>query len=301
MVWKRFWKRADPEPDARAETQPELEAAPTARRNLPAHLARHVERRTTSPGAGDPDAARRKLAALERQSSALLYDVEQGEMATAEDNPWKSRIELLTQAMETVTDDLKALKEAPPSPFVPLPATPIEIGAVVTDPVASVRFMIAPETFAYSEERDWAERGHQLIRTELIRREGDPARLLPDDVPADLRKPLLSHLTDSLFVFASDLRDRTLDGGALPPQATLADLARPCPTCGGWTDWRGTCQACASRAASEAALKREERRLLDERASEAEEQHRVTERLPLARRRLRDVDAQIAALTQESP
>ena len=98
-------------------------------------------------------------------------------------------------------------------------------------------------------------------------------------------------------MFASDLRDRTLDGEPVPAAATLADLARPCPQCGGWTDWRGTCQACASRAAAAASLKREERRLLDERAAEAEEQHRVAERLPLARRRLRDLDAQIAART----
>jgi hypothetical protein len=226
----------------------------------------------------------------------MLYDIEQGELASAEDNPWQDRIDLLTQAMGTVTDDLRALQEIPPGPFVPLPATPIAIREVETDPVASVRFTIGPESFAYAEERDWAERGHQMIRTELIRREGDPTRLLPDNVPADLREPLLGHLTDSLFVLASDLRDRTLDGQPLPAAATLADLARPCPQCGGWTDWRGTCQACASRAATAAALKREERRLLDERASEAEEQHRLAERLPLARRRLRDLDAQIAAL-----
>ena len=295
MVWKRLWKRPGPDPDAPGETQPEREAAPPGHRELPAHLARQVERRPAA-SSSDSDPARRKIAAMQRQRLAMLYDIEQGELASAEDNPWQDRIDLLTQAMGTVTDDLRALKEIPPGPFVPLPKTPIAIHEVMTDPVASVRFTIGPESFAYAEERDWAERGHQMIRTELIRREGDPTRLLPDNVPADLREPLLGHLTDSLFVLASDLRDRTLDGQPLPAAATLADLARPCPQCGGWTDWRGTCQACASRAATAAALKREERRLLDERAAEAEEQHRLAERLPLARRRLRDLDAQIAAL-----
>ncbi|MBA2247818.1 MAG: hypothetical protein H0W23_06790 [Chloroflexia bacterium] len=296
MVWKRFWKRPDPEPDAGGEPQPEREPAPAAGRELPAHLARQVERRPAGTD-GDPNAARRQIAAMERQRLAMLYDIEQGELAVAGDNPWKDRIDLLSQAMETVTDDLKTLKQAPPGPFFPLPATPIVIDEVVTDPAASVRFTIGTETFAYVEERDWAERGHQMIRTELIRRAGEPAPLVPGGVPGDLREPLLRHLTDSLFVFASDLRDRTLDGEPLPDAATLADLGRPCPRCGGWTDWRGTCQVCASRAAEAAALKREERRLLDERASEAEEQHRLAERLPLARRRLRDLDARIATLS----
>jgi len=298
MVWKRFRKRLNPEPDARTETQTARGAAPDVNRELPAHLARQVERRPADSTGGGPNAARR-IAAMERQRLAMLYDIEQGELAIADDNPWKDRIELLTQAMGTVIDDLKALKQVPPSPFIPLPATPIVIDEVVTDPAASVRFAIGPDTFAYAEERDWAERGHQMIRTELIPLEGDPALLVPADVPADLRKPLLHHLTDSLFVLASDLRDRTLDGDPLPKAATLADLAGPCPRCGSWTDWRGTCQACASRTAAESALKREERRLLDERAGEAEEEHRLAERLPLARRRLRDLDARIAALVQE--
>ena len=294
MVWKRFWKRPGPNPEAPGEARPEREVDSTGHRELPAHLASQVERRPAASAAA-PDTARRQLAAMERKRLAMLYDIEQGELALADDNPWQGRIELLTQAMETVTEDLAALKETPPGPYAPLPETPIAIDDVVTDPVASVRFTIGTESFAYAEEQDWAERGHQMIRTELTRREGDPARLVPDDTPIDLREPLLRHLTDSLFVLASDLRDRTLDDDPLPDAPTLADLARPCPQCGGWTDWRGTCQACASRVAAAAALKREERRLLDERASEAEEQHRLAERLPLARRRLRDLDAQIAA------
>lgn len=305
MAWKRFWKRSDPEPVAPRRPDPvEVTGAGTVGdRTLPPHLAHEVDRAASrrEPGASPPDPSRRRLAALERQRLAMLYDIEQGELATGDDNPWQNRIELLTHAMSTVADDLKALRNVPPGPYFPVDPIPIVIDHIATDRVASVRFSIGPETFAYSEEPDWAERGTQLIRTELVRDIGDPARLLPDETPPDLREPLLNHLTDSLFVFASDLRDRALDGEPIPVSATLADLARPCPRCGGWTDWRGTCQACAARAAREMALKREEARLLDERAAEAEERHRLAERLPLARRRLRDIDSQIAALSSGQP
>lgn len=91
-----------------------------------------------------------------------------------------------------------------------------------------------------------------------------------------------------------------LDGEPLPERITLEELAKPCPKCGGWTDWRGICQACAQRTAATAELKREELRLLDERAAEAEERHRLIERVPLARRRLRDIHNEIASLAGDT-
>jgi len=303
MAWQRFWKRSDPGPEPQPATQTEPGAGTVGKRKLPAHLARHVERASPrpDPGIAPPEPVQRRLAAMKRQRLAMLYDIEQGELALANDNPWQHRIELLTQAMGTVADDLKALKQIRPSPYFPVPPTLIVVTHVSTEPAASVRFTIEPETFVYAEDPDWAERGHQVIRTELIRETGDPGRLIPGDVPAELREPLLSHLTDSLFVLASDLRDQVIDDEPLPESPTLADLARPCPRCGGWTDWHGTCQACAARAAGEMALKREEARLLDERASAAEEQHRLAERVPVARRRLHDLETQIAALSADQP
>lgn len=273
--------------------------APAMSRKLPAHLGEALEGRLQRPDTGNSgfDLVQRRLAAMKKQRMAILYDIEQGDLANAEDNPWRSRIELLTQAMETVTDDLRALRDIPPGPFFPVPPTPVRIDNVETGDTASVSITIGEESFLYSDDPDWAERGHQMIHTELIRRSGDPSRLVPDDTPPGLHDMLRAHLADSLFVFAADLRDRAFDGEPLPERVTLADLAKPCPRCGGWTDWRGTCQACASRAAQEIALKREQARLLDEQASETEEQHRLAESLPLARRRLHDIDTQIAALS----
>lgn len=301
MPWNQFWKRSDRtrEEERHEETPlPASQPGGAASRGLPPHLASAFAERKRPPESERSPAAERKrrLDALQSRRTTIFYDVRQGEQAQAEDNPWRNRIELLTEALTTVSDDLKRLAAAPKSPYHPVPPTPISIEKVEGGDVATVVIHIGDERFEYSEECDWAERGHQIARTDLVRRSGDPARLVPDDTPAELRAALERHLTNSLFVLATDLRDRLLGGEPLPQHVTLADLARPCPVCGGWTDWRGTCQACAQRAATTSELKREEVRLLDERAAEAEERYRLVDRLSIARRRLHDVDIEIAAL-----
>jgi hypothetical protein len=107
---------------------------------------------------------------------------------------------------------------------------------------------------------------------------------------------LVEHLAASLFVFATDLRDRALNGQPLPTAPTLADLARPCDACGGWQDWHGTCPECQRRAWQRQHLDAEEERLRREREREEDERARLADRLPIARRRLAEVDAEIAAL-----
>lgn len=302
MPWNQFWKRPNNEQEAdrqdatpRPPSTPQHEPSPA----LPPHLATAISGRRRSPGpAGSPDnEPKRRLDALQRRRTAILYDVRQGERAHDDDNPWRNRIELLTEAITTVTDDLERLAATTKTPYHPVPATPVSIQSVEGGDVAVVIVRSGDELFEYSEDPDWAERGHQIARTELVRRSGDPAQLVPGDTPPELRSALRRHLSNSLFVLATDLRDRVLDGDPLPSHITLADLAKPCPECGGWQDWRGTCQSCARRSSDIAELKREEGRLLDERAAEAEERHRLVERLPLARRRLHDVDIEIAGLS----
>jgi hypothetical protein len=198
--------------------------------------------------------------------------------------------------MKTVETDRKVLQQVTPAPTFPVAPIPIAGIEVETDPVATVAFSVGEHRFFYAEERDWAERGHSVTIGELRLQEGRVDDLLPDGVPADIRPALRNHLDESLFVFASDLRDRVIDQVALPEHPTLFDLAKPCAVCGGWLDWMGRCQVCRNREAGLQELKREENRLLSERAREAEERHRLEERLPVARRRLRDIETEIAAL-----
>jgi hypothetical protein len=297
MVWRRLFQQDD-DPEQRDDTAAEPRPDEPAHRAVPPHIAQHLNiqpRRT-----GSAVDLRRRHARLQNQLEQTRYDIAQGELALEDDNPWKQRIALLTETMETVEADRERAEQVEPGPYWPVPPTPITDAAVTIDrDVATVRYTVGSERFIYEEPLDWAERGHQIARTELRRVEGDPARAMPPDVPAELRDALLHHLDQSLFVFATVLRDRQLEEEPLPDGVTLADLAKPCRTCGGWTDYRGRCQACARRKMRLQDLFQERGRLLNERAAEIEEQHRMAERLPLARRRLHDLEAEIANLEQK--
>lgn len=295
MVWRRLFHGGD-EPEKPADGGEERGERPA--RTVPPHIAQRLNLQPRQPGAQVD--LRRRHARLENQREQTLYDIAQGELALEDDNPWKRRIALLTETLETVEADRERAERVEPGPFWPVPATPItDIAVTVENDVATVRYRVGDERFVYEEPLDWAERGHQVARSELRRVAGDPVRVMPADVPAELRDALLAHLDHSLFVFATVLRDAQLDEEPPPAGVTLADLAKPCPTCGGWTDYRGRCQACARRKLRLQELFQERGRLLNERAAEVEEQHRMAERLPLARRRLQDIEAELATLERK--
>ena len=282
MPWWRFWEQDK-------EQQP-------GRQSIPAGTATAGKaRRRPEPATADP-ATQQRLAQLRKRRELIAFDVERAEAAHRPDNPWQERIDLLNESIATVETDLAALDNLPPEPTFPLPETPITgIEATAGEP-AGVRFTIDPERFVFEEETDWDERGGARVRGDLRQRAGNAINLVPADTPADRRDALTRHLADSVAVFATDLRDRALDGEQLPAHPTLADLARPCPKCGGWRDWRGTCDTCAERAFRRQQLESEQARLEQEREEEAEERHKWADRLPIARRRLADVDAEIARL-----
>jgi hypothetical protein len=288
MPWHQFWKRSttEVEPPVKPSDNP-------AAKPLPPHMQRVVEERRRPETGPDPKA---RLARLERERTAILFDIEQGELALAPENPWRQRIELLTAAMTTVQEDLARERAVKPSPYLPLPPTPITNLDVKAESPAAIGFDVGEEHFAYTEDLDWAERGHQVAQSELILRQGSVEPLIPAGTEPSLAGILREHLDESLFVFASDLRDRVLDQELLPENVTLDQFAQPCPVCGGWMDWKKRCQACRNREVALQSLKREENRLLSERAREAEELHRLTERLPIARRKLRDIDLEIGQL-----
>ena len=294
MGWRRFFRR-NAEPDDR----PEVTVPPGAR------TATHggAIPRPPRPGAETATAPTqtqrdRRIADLHRRREALLFDLDQGELALQPDNPWQQRIDLLTAAIATVDADLALLAATPPEPGIPLP--PTEIAGIQAsapkDGEATVRFSIGGERFVFGEAVDWDQRGGAVVRGDLRQLQGDSAALVPGTVPAARASILAAHLADSVFVFATDLRDRALAGTPLPSTPTLADLAKPCPICGGWRDWRGRCPTCTAADQQRQGLRTEVARLERDRAAEGEDRHRWIERLPIARRRLADVDADLAAL-----
>lgn len=301
MSWLRFRKQDD---EGHEQGRPPDGASPAERRGvrlttnhrpLPPHFARF----RAGPAGGPPLESRALLDVLERRREDIRYELAQGELAASEENPWQERMDLLTEALTTVEEDLKAIATAAPQPFAPLPKTPITDIVVETGEPPAVAFTIDGQTFRYSEDLDWAERGGQVTRTELIRRTGDPAALVPTSTPEEVKPALAAHLAQSLFAFASDLRDRALDGEPLPAHPVLADLGQPCPECGGWMEWGGVCQACARRKAERFRLMGERNDLLGKRAHEADERTRLVERLPLARRRLNDIEFEIQAVERK--
>lgn len=72
----------------------------------------HVSSQRHGPRPGDRSVEAR-LVELRRRRDALFYDIEQGILAQQPENPWQDRVNLLTEAMATVEDDLTAVDVRP--------------------------------------------------------------------------------------------------------------------------------------------------------------------------------------------
>jgi hypothetical protein len=278
MVWKRLFGKQSPPVEVPAGPMPDASGI--------------IRRR---PPAADP-AMQPRLDALRRRRDMAAYDLERAESARQPENAWRERMDLLDRSLATIEQDLAALDTAPKLTPLPLPETPITDIAVNLEEPVSIAFSIGPQRFLWEEEVDWDQRGGPVVRGQVRQRSGDAAALVPSDVPADRREELTRHLKESVDVFALDLRDRALEGEPFPDSPTLADLARPCPECGDWLDWRGHCDSCAQRAWQRQNLRAEAARIAQERDDEEADRYKWAERLPVARKRLADIDADIAKL-----
>ncbi|MFT4037577.1 MAG: hypothetical protein QM692_05305 [Thermomicrobiales bacterium] len=279
MVWKRLFGKTETPAEA-TTPPPQPDSSGIVRRQRPA---------------ADP-AMQQRLDTLRRRRDMAAYDLERAESARLPENQWRERIDLIDRSLETIEADLAALEAIPPRPVFALPETPLSDVAVSLDEPVSVSFTITGEPFRWEEEIDWDQRGGPVVRGDLRQHTGDVAAILPPGVPAARREDLLRHLAESVTVLAVDLRDRALEGQPLPEGITLADLARPCPTCGDWLDWRGSCATCAHRAWQRQTLRQEGNRLAQERDELEDDRAKWAERLPVARKRMADVEADLAAL-----
>lgn len=268
----------------------------TPKRPLPPHMQRIMSERSHSIDEPQADGESRRHA-LERRRMSIQFDIDQGELALDAENPWTHRIQLLTEALVNVESELANSRIVKPQPFQPLPETPIENITVSDAEPYRVSFKIAGDRFTWQERLDWIERGGLLAQPEFVQESGDITSTIAGLQSAESSlEELKNHLTGSVTAFAVALRDARLNEAPLPQTATLADLARPCPVCGGWTEWNGHCNACAVRKVQEQALFAERQHLMKERSAEAEERHRLGERLPLARRRMADLEREFANL-----
>ncbi|MDQ3513313.1 MAG: hypothetical protein M3462_06535 [Chloroflexota bacterium] len=294
MVRWQFWRgRSDPAADVRDVVV--AEGARTARHD--GSLPRPRPTTSMPRGAGTDARRQRRFDELVRRRDGLRFDVEQGELARQAGNPWSERVALLNETLTTVAADRESLDQEPREPGWPVPPVPVEHIEVRAGDLVTVDFEVAGERFSFAEAADWDQRGGPVVRGDLRPVSGSMEAVAAalDGAPAGGREALIAHLDDFL-PFAADLRDRALVGTPLPRRVTLADLAAPCPECGGWRDWLGTCPRCAGRDAARRVLRQEEERIMAERDAEMEIRHRLTERLPLARRRLADIEAELTSL-----
>lgn len=237
-----------------------------------------------------------KTARLEQRRQALEAAIERVEASADPDSPFQQRIALLGATLDTIEADIRAATPIEYRDLPALPSTLIEQVEVSLEPVPAVRFRIGPVHFAYEEEIDWAERGTSIVKGDLIPQPVDIDPLIPASIEGPLREELAAHLERSAFSFATDLRDRVVEGLGLPQKPTLADLAIPCPKCGDWQLWGGLCPRCIEHDARLRNLNAERTSVLDERAKELEERQRKVEELPIQRKRLAQTIADIQAL-----
>ncbi len=263
----------------------------------------------------DPATRARRRQRLERRVQDLMFDIERSETALAEENRWSERVAEIDRAISQARKDAQSIVSAPPeSAGVTLPPAPVTIERVypgrtaevhadvgeelVPGDPADIRFRVGDVPFRYTEEIDWSERGHTRTEAQLHRVEGDIRALIPGKVPENQRDDLREHLAHSLSTFAEHLQENAFENKP-QPQMTLADLARPCPACGGWRDWKGRCPACQRRQWEAQNIQSEIDRLLAERNHQEEEAQRWRERLPILRRQLAEAQKDLARYQDE--
>jgi hypothetical protein len=243
-----------------------------------------------------PTTADPKTARLQQRRQAIENEIELVERSADPDSPFQQRIAILNLSLDSIEAEIRAATPFERRELPALPPTPISDLAVSLDPVPSVAFSIGATPFEYAEEIDWAERGTQIVRGDLLPIRDDVESLIPATVTGEIRAELATHLDRSLFAFATDLRDRAFEERAQPVGVTLADLAKPCPECGGWELWGGVCLRCLAHETRLRELNDERTRVLDERTSELEERQKQVEELPIQRRRLAETNAELQNL-----
>jgi hypothetical protein len=245
------------------------------------------------------EAETRRLRRLLQRRADIEFDLAQAESARQPVNRWTERIDQLNDAIAQAQADLTAGTPKPVDrPAVELTETPIQTVDVRQAEPATVVLRAGDTLLQYREEHDWAERGHQLSLPQLYRTAGDVTALLPETLSADDRDQLAEHLRHSFATLANDILERTIDGEeSVAP--TLADLARPCPQCGGWLDLKRRCPRCIGLDWQRQQIRADLTRLTKERNEVMRDLERFRERLPIIRRQLADVEADIESLRRK--
>ncbi len=285
----QFWKPHDPADPAQPSIATDSEQPRTASYGSPPPL------RTPTTTGLSPERRQRRIGDLIRRRDGLRFDIEQGELAQAPDNPWQERMSLLQESITTIAVDRTALASLGPEPTWPVPALPVSQPTVSTTQTAQVSFRIGDQVFEFIEALDWDNRGGMVVRGDLRRTSGDPDDLVLGNTTPEPQswQPTLE---SALSAFALAIRDAALEGATSPNVRTLREIIREDPEVGGWTNLHGTNNVRVQRAYQRQVLRAEEERLRRELTQEDEQRRTLVDRLPVARKRLVSVNEDLVAL-----
>lgn len=245
------------------------------------------------------DAERRSLRRLLKRENDLRYDLQRAEESLAAENQWTERIEQLNQAIEQAIADRGAIDPDPtPMNRPQLEPVPVEVSELQEAEPAKITLKIGATSIAYSEEIDWAERGHQVTIPELRRISGDVDDLLPELETVGLAQELREHLRHSLAIYANQVLEHAAEGSE-PPAMTLADMTSRCPQCGGWLDQKARCPHCAELDWKRQQIENDLRRIRKERDEVIQDLERQRDRIPVIRRQLAETRADIEKLQEK--
>lgn len=242
------------------------------------------------------DAERRQLRRLLSRRETLSYDLRQAEQAFEDENQWTERIEQLNRAIEQAQADRQTLEpQERPEDRPQLEPVPIEVAALREEEPAEIVLRAGDVELRYTEEIDWAERGHQVTMPELRRVDGDVDPLMPELEDEQVAMEFREHLRHSLATYANQALEHAAAGTELPP-LTLAGITRPCERCGGWLDQKGRCPQCAEIDWKRQQIDADLKRMRSERDEVIHDLERQQERLPIIQRQLLETDSDIEKL-----
>ena len=283
MPWWEFWKSRDGSAMSQPGAPERSDQPRTAPYSSPPPL------RTPTTSALSPERRERRIGDLIRRRDGLRFDIEQGELAQGQDNPWRERITLLQESMATVAADRAQLAALGPEPTWPVPALPVTDVAVAVAEPTRVSFRMGGQLFEFVEATDWDNRGGMVVRGDLRQTLGDSSMISAGSSGTSPPSGWLPTLDPALLAFALALRDAALEGTARPAVTTLRDVLREDDEVGGWTNLHGTNNIRVQRAYRRQELRAEEERLRLELTREDEQRRTLVDRLPVARKRLATV------------
>lgn len=219
---------------------------------------------------------------LERHES-LRRELDLAESAANDQSQWTNRVNEIDEAIESLDLELRAPVSRIDRPLPGLPEAPIVLVAIKPDAPSEIQLSVNEQALRFAEEIDWAERGTNIVRGELMLNDLDRQRLA-EALPVEDRDRDL--IETSLIELATAVRNATLEGTQPPDLPQLNQLLSPCPICGDLRLWNGVCLTCSQRSHLRQQLLEQRQRLFGERDSVIRERESLVEQLPILRKRV---------------